>query len=196
MGGERLGMPFRFSALEIPEVILIEATAFEDPRGCFVETYKRSEFLNAGIRDVFVQDNYSSSAQGVLRGLHYQKIPKAQGKLVAVITGEIFDVAVDIRRGSPTFGRWASATLSAKARRMLYVPAGFAHGFCVLSDRADVVYKATAEYAPDLDRGILWNDPELQIAWPVQTPNLSSRDARLPPFRDADNNFVYTRGQG
>ncbi len=187
-------MPFRFSALEIPDVILIESTTFEDPRGCFVETYKRSEFLKAGIADVFVQDNYSSSARGVLRGLHYQKAPQAQEKLVMVITGEIFDVAVDIRRGSPTFGRWTSATLSAKTRRMLYVPVGFAHGFCVLSDRADVVYKVTAEYAADLDRGILWNDPELGIAWPVQTPILSSRDARLSRFCDADNDFIYTKG--
>jgi dTDP-4-dehydrorhamnose 3,5-epimerase len=126
--------------------------------------------------------------------LHYQKAPQAQGKLVTVITGEIFDVAVDIRRGSPTFGRWTGATLSAKAQRMLFVPVGFAHGFCVLSDRADVVYKVTAEYAPDQDRGILWNDPELRIAWPVRTPILSSKDAGLPPFCDADNDFVYARG--
>jgi dTDP-4-dehydrorhamnose 3,5-epimerase len=179
-------------AQEISDVVLIEPTVFEDARGSFVERYRRTEFLYAGITDVFVQDNYSHSGPNVLRGLHYQKMPKAQGKLVSVILGEIFDVAVDIRRGSPTFGRWTSVTLSAKNHRMLYIPVGFAHGFCVRGDRAVVCYKLTAEYAPDLDRGILWNDPDLGIEWPVREPVLSSKDAHLPTFRDADNDFVYT----
>jgi dTDP-4-dehydrorhamnose 3,5-epimerase len=188
-------MPFRFTALEIPDVILVEPKAFQDSRGFSVETYRRSEFLPAGIGDVFVQDNHSHSVRGALRGLHYQKAPGAQGKLVSVITGEIFDVAVDIRHGSPTFGRWTSTMLSARNRLMLYVPVGFAHGFCVLSDRADVVYKVTAEYAPDLDRGIIWNDVDLAIAWPVREPILSAKDARLPRLRDADHDFVYSRSR-
>lgn len=183
-------MPFRFTALEIPGVILVEAQAFEDSRGVFLERYKRSEFLRAGIRDVFVQDNYSQSVRGALRGLHYQKAPRAQGKLVSAISGEIFDVAVDIRRGSPTFGRWTGATLSATNRSMVYLPAGFAHGFCVLSDRAEVLYKVSAEYAPDLECGIIWNDPELAIAWPVRDPILSRKDARLPRLRDAELDVV------
>jgi dTDP-4-dehydrorhamnose 3,5-epimerase len=184
-------MSFRFMAQEIPDVILIESEIFEDPRGFFMQTYNRTEFLRAGITDVFIQDNYSHSVSGALRGLHYQKAPRAQGKLVGVLSGEIFDVAVDIRRGSPTFGRWTSATLSSQNHRLLYIPVGFAHGFCVLSDHADVVYKVTAEYAPDLDRGILWNDPGLGILWPIRSPVLSPRDAHLTSFRDADNEFFY-----
>ncbi|HLW59433.1 MAG TPA: dTDP-4-dehydrorhamnose 3,5-epimerase [bacterium] len=184
-------MPFRFERLEIPDLILIESTVLPDGRGFFMETYKRSEFVDAGISATFLQDNYSHSTGGVLRGLHYQKHPRAQAKLVTVLHGEIFDVAVDIRRGSPTFQRWVAVTLSAGNRRMLYVPVGFAHGFCTLSDQADVVYRVTAEYAPDADRGILWNDPDLQVTWPIPHPVLSPKDARLPLFRDADSNFVY-----
>ncbi len=129
--------------------------------------------------------------RGVLRGLHYQKPPQAQGKLVMVLSGEVFDVAVDIRRGSPTYGRWVGETLSAENGRMLWIPVGFAHGFCVLSERADVVYLVTAEYAPDLDRGIRWNDPEIGIRWPVDEPLLSPKDARLPLLREADQDFVF-----
>jgi len=184
-------MPFRFQRLKIPEVLLIEAQTFEDQRGFFLETYKRSVFTAHGISNPFVQDNYSYSVKGVLRGLHYQKHPKAQGKLVEVIQGEIFDVAVDLRRGSPTYGRWIGVMLSDKNHQMLYVPVGFAHGFCVLSDEADVVYKVTAEYAPEFERGIIWNDPEIGIQWPIENPLLSAKDARLPFLRDADNNFVY-----
>lgn len=184
-------MPFRFEKLEIPEVILVEAKAFEDHRGYFVETYKRADFEAHGIPELFVQDNHSYSVRSVLRGLHYQLHPKAQGKLIGVIQGAIFDVAVDIRRGSPTYGCWVGVTLTAKEHRMLYVPPGFAHGFCVVSDEADVVYKVTEEYAPELDRGILWNDPELGIPWPVQAPLLSPQDACLPPLKGADHNFVY-----
>lgn len=184
-------MPFRFERLQIPDVILVEAPRFEDARGFFMETYKRSQFAEQGIPHAFVQDNYSRSVRGVLRGLHYQKEPKAQGKLVSVIRGEIFDVAVDIRRGSPTYGRWASAILSEENGRMLYVPVGFAHGFCVLSEQADVVYKVTEEYAPDLDRGIIWNDPDIGIAWPIDAPILSAKDAGLPRLLNADNNFAF-----
>jgi dTDP-4-dehydrorhamnose 3,5-epimerase len=184
-------MPFRFQTLEIPDVIVVDAKAFGDDRGFFVETYKRSEFAAGGIPDRFVQDNYSRSARDVLRGLHYQKHPKAQAKLVHVTTGEIFDVEVDLRRGSPTYGRWVGVTLSDKNHRMLYVPVGFAHGFCVLSDTADVVYKVTAEYEPTLDRGIIWNDPEVGIRWPVEAPILSPKDAGLSRLRDADNDFEY-----
>lgn len=184
-------MPFRFEQLEIPEVMLVEPKAFADHRGYFVETYKRSDFEANGIPELFVQDNHSYSVRGVLRGLHYQMDPKAQGKLVSVIQGEIFDVAVDIREGSPTYGRWVGVTLSAKDHQMLYVPAGFAHGFCVVSNEADVVYKVTEEYAPEVDRGIRWNDPDVGVRWPIAQPLLSPKDAQLPLLRAADNNFVY-----
>jgi dTDP-4-dehydrorhamnose 3,5-epimerase len=180
---ERGRVSFRFTRLEVPDVILIEPTVFEDARGCFLETYKRGEFLAAGIPDVFVQDNYSHSVYRVLRGLHYQKPPHAQGKLIAAIGGEIFDVAVDIRPGSRTYGRWTSTTLSETNRRLLYIPPGFAHGFCVCSAHAHVIYKVTAEYAPDFEHGIAWNDPDLAIPWPIDDPIVSAKDARLGPFR-------------
>jgi dTDP-4-dehydrorhamnose 3,5-epimerase len=186
-------MPFKFQPLAIPEVVLIEARAFSDARGRFAETYKLSEFAANGLADVFVQDNHSHSVRGVLRGLHFQNRPRAQAKLVMALSGEVFDVAVDIRRGSPTYGHWVSATLSAENGRMLYIPAGFAHGFCVLSDCADLVYKCTAEYAPELDRGILWQDPALAIAWPISGPLLSAKDAALPPLAESDHNLAYAR---
>lgn len=186
-------MPFRFERLEIPGIILIEPQRFEDRRGSFMETYKRSEFAANGIPDIFTQDNFSHSVRGVLRGLHFQKHPKVQAKLVGVIRGEIFDVAVDIRRGSPTYGRWVGVLLSAHTNRTLYIPVGFAHGFCVVSDDADVVYKTTAEYASELECGIAWNDPELSITWPVKNPILSPRDACLPGFTEAANDFLYRR---
>ena len=183
-------MSFQFQRLDIPDVVLIEATSFYDDRGFFLETYKLSEFAAHGIVGPFVQDNWSHSHQGVLRGLHYQKQPKAQGKLVTVLQGEIFDVGVDIRMGSPTFGVWVGVTLCADACRMLYIPPGFAHGFCVLSRVADAAYKVTQEFAPDLDRGILWNDPDIAIRWPVMNPIVSSKDARLPLLKEADHGFV------
>lgn len=184
-------MSFHFQKLEIPGVILIQTSCFEDARGFFMETYKRSEFEAAGIHEGFVQTNYSHSVRGVLRGLHYQKYPKAQEKLVKVIRGEIFDAVVDIRSGSPTYGRWICVILSFQNRQMLYVPAGFAHGFCVLSDEADVVYDVTEEYAQEMERGIIWNDPELGVPWPTQTPHISPKDASYPPLREIDNNFTY-----
>jgi len=180
---------FDFQRLEIPDVILIEPTAFEDERGFFMETYKRSAFAAFGIEEQFVQDNHSKSTKDVLRGLHYQKSPKAQGKLVRVVEGEVFDVAVDIRKNSLTYGLWVGAVLSSQNRKMLYIPSEFAHGFCVLSDTAEVVYKATDEYAPQLERGIIWNDPDLGINWPIKQPIVSSKDADLPLFKVADNPF-------
>jgi len=184
-------MGFRFQRLEIPELLLGEAKAFEDQRGFFMETYNRSEFSAIGVPEVFVQDNYSHSRRGVLRGLHYQKQPRAQAKLVMAFKGEMFDVALDIRKGSPTYGQWVGVVLSSKKRQMLYIPVGFAHGFCVLSKDANIVYKVTEEYAPELERGIVWDDPEIGIRWPIEQPILSPKDARLPPLKEADNDFVY-----
>lgn len=183
-------MPFKFERLRIPDVLLIEAQRLEDSRGFFAELYKKSEFSAYGIPYTFVQDNYSHSIQGVLRGLHYQKQPSAQAKLVTVLKGQIFDVAVDIRKGSPTYGEWVGLVLSAARFQMLYVPVGFAHGFCVLSKEADVLYKVTEEYAPGLDRGIVWNDPEIGIQWPLADPILSRKDADLPLFSESDNSFT------
>ena len=184
-------MPFSFKRLAIPDVVLIEPRVFPDERGFFMETYKYSDFAAFGIKERFVQDNHSRSIKGVLRGLHYQKPPKAQGKLVRVVVGEIFDVAVDIRKGSPWYGKWVGASLSAENKLMLYIPPGFAHGFCVLSEVAEVVYKATEEYSPEHDAGILWNDPEIGIRWPIEQPILSDKDAKLPPLRGVGNDFVY-----
>jgi dTDP-4-dehydrorhamnose 3,5-epimerase len=184
-------MPFRFEPLQISDVVLVEARGLPDPRGFFVETYKSSDFQAAGISLPFVQDNFSHSTRGVLRGLHYQMHPKAQAKLVQVVRGEVFDVAVDIRRDSPTYGSWVGVTLSEGTHQMLYVPVGFAHGFQALSDVADVVYKVTMEYAPEADRGISWNDPDLAIRWPIAEPLLSPKDAALPTLDQAENNFTY-----
>ena len=185
-------MAFTFLPLEIPEVILVTPRPFEDERGVFLETYRQSEFAASGLPERFVQDNFSWSRRGVIRGLHFQKAPAAQGKLVSVTFGEILDVAVDIRQGSPTFSRWVSATLSAQNHQLLYVPAGFAHGFCVLSEQAGVSYKVTAEYSPSLDRGIRWDDPQIGVAWPVGDPILSPKDAAQPLLAQADINFAYT----
>ena len=188
-------MPFRFKQLEIPDVILVEPVVFPDRRGFFMETYKRSEFEANGIPAAFVQDNLSRSVKGVLRGLHYQRPPKAQGKLVIVVQGCIFDVAVDLRQGSPTFGRWVGVELSSEEPRMLWVPEGFAHGFQALSEEALVLYKVTAEYAPELDAGVRWDDPDLAIPWPVKSPIISDKDAALPCLREITPEFVYEGGQ-
>ena len=175
--------------MEISGVVLVEPVVHGDGRGFFMEMFKASDFTQGGITGPFVQDNYARSTQGVLRGLHYQKQAKAQGKLVHVVTGEIFDVAVDVRRSSTTYGRWVGVRLSAANHLMLYLPPGFAHGYCVLSSVADVIYKTTAEYDPSLERGVNWSDPDLAIVWPVARPQLSARDAGLPRLRDADNDF-------
>lgn len=182
-------MPFRFRPLEIPAVVLVEAPALGDARGFFREVYRGADFEAAGIREAFVQDNFSHSERGILRGLHFQKPPRAQAKLVSVLRGEIWDVAVDLRRGSASYGRWVAEALSDANARMLYVPAGFAHGFCVVSESADVLYKVSEVYAPELDRGILWNDPALAIPWPVRDPRLSPKDLKLPLLASADNPF-------
>jgi len=184
-------MPFNFKNLEIPEVILVEPKAFADDRGFFMETYKMPDFVAAGIKGNFVQDNHSRSSKGVLRGLHYQNPPFAQGKLVRAVSGEIFDVAVDIRKGSPTWGKWVGVILSEKNKNMLYVPEGFAHGFCVLSETTDVTYKTTNVYSPQSEAGIIWNDKELNIEWPVEKPIISEKDAKWPNLREAENNFHY-----
>jgi dTDP-4-dehydrorhamnose 3,5-epimerase len=187
-------VPFNFKRLAIHDVILIEPRVFPDERGFFMETYKYADFAAFGIEEQFAQDNHSRSTRGVLRGLHYQKPPKAQGKLVRVVVGEIFDVAVDIRsargiardgytpqgKGSPTYGKWVGEVLSAENKRMLYIPPGFAHGFCVLSDVAEVTYKVTEEFSPEHDAGIIWNDPEIGIEWPIEQPIISPKDAALP----------------
>ncbi len=184
-------MPFEFTSLEMPGPVLVRPQVFGDSRGFFLELYKHTDFAGAGIREHLVQDNYSKSAQGVLRGLHYQKTPKAQGKLVICFKGTIFDVAVDIRKGSPQYGRWTGVELSEENRLMFYVPPGFAHGFQVLSETAEVMYKCTEEYSSLVDRGIIWNDPEIGIAWPIPAPILSDKDKIHPRLQDADNNFTY-----
>jgi dTDP-4-dehydrorhamnose 3,5-epimerase len=164
---------------ELPDVKIIKPTVFEDPRGFFYETWHDRRYREAGIRGPFVQDNLSCSSKGILRGLHYQqRFP--QGKLIWVIQGCIFDVAVDIRHGSPTFGRWVGFELSDANREQAYIPKGFAHGFCVLSDTAHVAYKCTEFYAPGDEGGIIFSDPTLGIKWPVSKPMLSSKDAQLP----------------
>jgi dTDP-4-dehydrorhamnose 3,5-epimerase len=182
-------MPCVFSRLAIKGVVLIQPKKFVDDRGFFIETYKRTDFVAAGIEENFVQDNHSRSSKGVLRGLHYQKFPYAQGKLVRCLSGRIFDVAVDIRKGSETYGKWIGEELNAENDRMLYIPAGFAHGFLVLSDTADILYKCTVEYSPEYDRGIRWNDPQVGIQWPISEPVLSEKDGIHPFLKDADNNF-------
>lgn len=182
-------MPFELQQLEIPEVLLITRHSFHDSRGFFAELYAKSEFFAAGLREDFVQDNFSHSTQNVLRGLHYQIRPKAQGKLVMALSGSIFDVAVDIRSESSTYGKWVGTTLSSDNGQALYIPPGFAHGFCVLSEKANVFYKVTEEYAPELDRGIIWNDADINIHWPVTPPVLSAKDAALPSLKEAQSNF-------
>jgi len=186
-------LPFTFKRLSIPEIILIESKSFPDERGFFFENFKESDFDASGIHAKFVQDNYSHSLKSVLRGLHYQKNPKAQAKLVTALKGEIFDVAVDIRKDSPTFGKWISEILSGENHRSLFIPEGFAHGFCVLSKDADVLYKVNQEYSVTHDRGILWNDSTLDIQWPTNKPIISEKDNRLPLLKNIDNNFVYSQ---
>jgi dTDP-4-dehydrorhamnose 3,5-epimerase len=175
-------MPFTFTQSAIPGILLIEPHAAGDARGLFIEAYKRSAFAAAGIEEAFVQENQSRSQRSVLRGMHYQRPPHAQGKLIRVLSGEIFDVAVDIRPDSPTSGQWVGVRLSSENRRMAYLPQWCAHGFCVLSDYADVLYMTTAEYAPAHESGFMWNDPSIGITWPVSTPTLAERDTRWPPF--------------
>ena len=165
----------RFIEAALPGIIVIEPDVFEDPRGYFLETYHAKKYADAGIPGPFVQDNFSRSARGTLRGLHYQR-SHPQGKLVSAVEGVVFDVAVDIRPGSPTFGQWFGMELSAENKRQLYIPPGFAHGFCVLSEVAAFAYKCTDFYVPQDEGGLLWNDPAIGIPWPVSVPLLSAKD--------------------
>jgi len=178
---------------DLPGVLIITPRVFQDARGFFFESYNFDQFRARGIDAVFVQDNHSQSACGTLRGLHFQLPPMAQDKLVRCARGAIWDVAVDIRVGSPAFGRWVGVELSAGNFRQLYVPAGFAHGFCVLSDEAEVLYKTSAVYSRACEQGIAWDDQQLAIAWPVTAPLLSDRDCKAPSLADylAGTPFVY-----
>lgn len=189
-------MSFRFEPLHIPDIVVVTPKYFRDERGGFSEVFKRSDFTAAGINlaagegsEAWQQINWSTSTKHVLRGMHYQLNPHAQGKLVSVITGEIYDAVIDIRRQSPTFGQWAATKLRASERQMLWVPAGFAHGFCVVSDAAEVMYFCTTEYSPENERGIIWNDPAVGIEWPTDQPILSEKDTKYPLFQDAEANF-------
>lgn len=170
----------------IPDVLLIEPKVFGDSRGYFYESWNRRTFLELGIDAEFVQDNQSRSQRDVLRGLHYQ-IEHAQGKLIRVVSGEVFDVAVDLRRSSPTFGKWVGFRLSAEDRRMAWIPPGFAHGFCVTSESAEFLYKTTDYYSPEHERALLWNDPQLGIEWPLQgEPIVAAKDAAAPRLSGAE----------
>ena len=177
-------------ATELPEVLLVEPRVFGDARGFFLETFQAERYAAAGIAGPFVQDNLSRSVKGTLRGLHFQQ-PRAQGKLVHVLRGAVWDVAVDVRRGSPRFGRWVAVELSEENRRQLWIPPGFAHGFCVLSESADFFYKCTDFYAPDCERAVRWNDPALGIRWPVESPLISAKDQAAPELATAPELPAY-----
>ena len=182
-------MPVKFEQTELEGVTLCIPEVFRDARGFFLETYHAARYMDGGVRVVFVQDNRSCSSKGVLRGLHYQ-LYKPQAKLVSCIRGEVFDVAVDIRRGSPTFGKWSAAVLTEENHHQLFIPCGFAHGFCVLSDIAEIQYKCSEFYDPRDDHGIRWNDPALGVPWPVDQPILSSKDAVQPFLREMPENHL------
>ena len=173
----------RVAATSLPDVLIIEPNVHVDGRGFFLESYQANRYRECGIAGPFVQDNHSRSAAGTLRGLHLQ-VRRPQGKLIRVVEGEIFDVAVDVRRGSPTFGRWVGVSLSAESFKQMYIPIGFAHGFAVISQTAQVEYKATDFYDPEGELGIAWNDPALAIGWPSATPMLSARDSKHPLLAD------------
>jgi dTDP-4-dehydrorhamnose 3,5-epimerase len=185
----------KVSETSLPGVLLIEPKVFGDSRGFFYETYRLDRYSTFGIRENFVQDNLSFSKHGVLRGLHLQN-PKAQGKLVYVLHGEVFDVAVDVRFGSPTFGHWTAAILSAENRRQFYIPEGFAHGFCVVSASALFAYKCTKPYFPENETTIAWDDPDIGIDWPNERPNLSPKDRNAPLLQDIDPARLPLYGSG
>lgn len=173
---------------KIPDVLILEPKIFGDHRGFFMETYQQDVFFDVGIKAKFIQDNHSGSVKGTLRGLHYQ-LEKPQAKLLRVVVGEVFDVAVDIRSGSPTFGKWVGCTLSAENKKQFWVPKGFAHGFYVISDWAEVIYKVDDVYSPESERTILWNDPTIGISWPIEDwvePILSNKDLKGVPFNQAE----------
>ncbi|MET3697017.1 dTDP-4-dehydrorhamnose 3,5-epimerase [Bacillus oleivorans] len=182
-----------FIETKLSGVIIIEPNVFEDHRGFFMESYNKKNFENAGLNYNFIQDNHSLSVQtGTLRGLHYQLAPKAQTKLIRVTRGAVYDVAVDIRIGSPTFGQWVGVILNEKNKRQLLVPKGFAHGFCTIESNTEVQYKVDEFYFPEYDRSILWNDPKIGIEWPLNVaPILSGKDEKAPLLKNADNNFKF-----
>lgn len=184
-------MSVKIVETSIPGVIFIDPHLYRDSRGFFMETYSQKKYAKAGVDHLFVQDNYSHSKRGTLRGLHYQLI-HPQGKLVYVVTGEIFDVAVDIRRGSPTFGKWMGGLLSTENRRQVFVPAGFAHGFCVLSETADVMYKCTDFYTSGDEYGIFWADQSIGIDWPIDNPILSAKDSNNPRLSEVVEDLLPT----
>ena len=186
-------MTLKCTEKSLPGVLQIEPMVFEDDRGFFLETYHAGKYADAGLNQTFVQDNHSHSRRFTLRGLHYQ-LKHPQGKLVYVLTGEIFDIAVDIRLGSPTFGRWTGTLLSDSNKRQLYIPEGFAHGFCALTEDAVILYKCSDVHVPECDSGILWSDPGLGIDWPVQNPLLSPKDRNHSRLQDmpADRLPTYT----
>jgi dTDP-4-dehydrorhamnose 3,5-epimerase len=177
----------------LPGVIVIEPDVYEDPRGFFLETFHEKKYAEGGICGPFVQDNHSHSAQGTLRGLHAQ-LRQPQGKLVRAVSGEMFDVAVDIRRGSPSFARWVGVTLSGTNFKQLYIPPGFAHGFCVMSEEVDVEYKCTDFYDPQDEVSVLWSDPDVGIEWPVRQPRISKKDAEAKPLRELLDRLPGYRG--
>ncbi|HPS57700.1 MAG TPA: dTDP-4-dehydrorhamnose 3,5-epimerase [Spirochaetota bacterium] len=179
-------MPFVFNKCEISGPVIVEPRVFGDDRGFFLESYKKTDFINNGIDVEFRQDNHSLSSRGVLRGLHYQKPPFAQAKLVRVVKGSVWDVAVDIRKNSSTYKKWIAVELSAENKKMVFIPEGFAHGFIALTDEVQLMYKCSNEYSPQHDAGIIWNDPELAIKWPVANPLLSDKDLLLPLLKDAE----------
>ena len=184
-------MSFAFKKLSISDVIIIEPTIFPDERGAFFELFKQSIFEQNEINVKFVQDNISVSNLNVLRGLHFQKTPKSQAKLITVLQGEIFDVAVDIRKNSPTYGKWVGEILSDINHKLLFIPEGFAHGFCTLRKNTIVMYKVSNEYSSELERSIVWNDPEINISWPIKNPILSEKDSQSSTLKNADNNFEF-----
>ena len=177
-------MPFEFKRLEILDVILIKPKVFGDERDFFMETYKKGDFEEVGIKGEFVQDNHSKSKYGVLRGLHFQKEPYAQAKIIRCVRGVIYDVVVDLRSGSQTFGKYVGVNLSEDNKYQLYIPRGYAHGFLVLSENAEVVYKVDNVYAPDYEGGLVWNDPYVDIQWPNDNPILSEKDKRWPTLKE------------
>ncbi|GMW00588.1 MAG: dTDP-4-dehydrorhamnose 3,5-epimerase [Candidatus Hydrogenedentota bacterium] len=187
-----MSMPVKFISTEIPAVLEVHCGVAGDDRGFFSEIYSEKTWTEVGYAMRFVQDNISQSVKGTLRGLHYQNKPHAQGKLIRVMRGSIYDVAVDIRKGSPTFGKWVGREMSAKNKMAMWVPEGFAHGFIALEDETLIMYKCTDFYAPQSQHTILWNDPKVNIQWPMEPLVLSEKDAVAPVLDEADYNFVYS----
>ena len=185
---------FKVNQAPLAGLLIIEPHPFADDRGFFMESYNRDEFAALGFKETFLQDNHSRSQKGVVRGLHYQIKPAAMGKLVSCVHGRVFDVGLDIRKGSPTFGQWYGEVLSEENHKMLYFPPGFAHGFMALEDNSDVLYKCTNVWSPEHERAIVWNDPAVGIKWPLDQagkPLVNAKDAAAPQLKDAETNFTY-----